>query len=666
MRKLVLLLIAFVAVPALHGQYADVSAGGGAATISAPWRFHTGDDPQWAMPSFDDSHWPLLRMDKPWAQQGYKGYYGFSWYRIKLKLPSTETPLALGFTELNSADEIYADGQFIGSIGKMRPTPVWLGYTPDVHCIPLPAALHGRTIELAIRVWQPQASANDVAFIGRTANPRVGAVETITNLHKVSLFGLWMAQVPSWIVDIIAIGIGLFSLGLFFLRRRATEYAWAGLFLLDSAAPDIGSWFYHTRAWPAFDWIFVATCLSAAMLIFWLLFIWRFLRAPADRLLRTGIALLLLVPIPALLARWGLVTITDANLSWVIVPLVLVILVIARLVRLAWRGNREAQLLLIPFLLSNLMQAITETMDFLYWVGAIRARRGGNYLLLYHGPNFSLSWEWLFGLLSDLTVAALLMLRFARAAERDERLSAEMEAAHRVQAQLVPAQLPATPHFRFEAAYRAASEVGGDLYQVFPQPDGSVVAAIGDVSGKGLKAAMLGTLVVGALRSLAQEGLRPAQILTRLNQQLTASTDGGFVTGCIAHVSVDGRLTLANAGHLPPYRNGKELEGESGFPLGMIADAFYGETCSALEPGDRLTFLSDGVVEARNAVGELFGFERAARLSTGSAAELAKAAEAFGQEDDITVLTLTWLAADEEPGGDLSREFAAGWNPVKT
>lgn len=628
------------------GQFDDASAAGGPVTISAAWRFHTGDDPQWASPEFDDSQWPLLRLDKSWAEQGYKGYYGFAWYRMKVKLPATAAPLALGVTEINSADEVYADGRLIGAIGKMRPQPVWLGYSAALRSFALPTKLNGHTIELAIRVWQPQASANDAAFIGRARYPLLGTAPGVVSLHEVSTVTASMSDFPNLLDGAIAAVIGLFSLGFFFLRRRATEYAWAALFLLADAALDAGGWFYHTYQWPAFDWILAANCLAMAMLAFWLLFIWRYLRAPADRLLRAGIAILLLVPIPILLARQGYISITDANLSWVIVPFALVILVTARLVRLAAQGNRDAQLLLAPFVLDNLMSAITQGADFLYWIGAIKARRGYAYLAFYRGSAFVLSWEWLFSVLADIAVAVLLMLRFARTAERDERLSAELEAARNVQAQLVPAELPAMPHFRFEAAYFAASEVGGDFYQVFPNGDGSVLLAIGDVSGKGLKAAMLGTLVVGALRSLAQEGLGPARILGRLNAQLTASTDGGFVTCCVAHLSAEGQLTLANAGHLAPYRNGKELAVDSGFPLGTIAGAEYTQGSIALEDGDRLTFLSDGVAEARNGRGELFGFERTAQLSREPAQAVAQAAQAFGQEDDITVLTVAFAPAE--------------------
>jgi len=210
----------------------------------------------------------------------------------------------------------------------------------------------------------------------------------------------------------------------------------------------------------------------------------------------------------------------------------------------------------------------------------------------------------------------------------------------------VPAALPAIDRFHLAAAYLPAAEVGGDFYQVLAQRDGSALIVVGDVSGKGLKAAMTGTLVLGAFRSLTQEELPTAQILSRLNAQLAAASDGGFVTCLCARVGRDGVMTVANAGHLAPYRNGEEVAVDSGFPLGMIAGTYYTETTLSLTPGDRLTFLSDGVAEARNGAGELFGFERTAAISKQSAEAIAQAAQAHGQEDDITVLTLTFAPAE--------------------
>jgi len=102
----------------------------------------------------------------------------------------------------------------------------------------------------------------------------------------------------------------------------------------------------------------------------------------------------------------------------------------------------------------------------------------------------------------------------------------------------------------------------------------------------------------------------------------------------------DGALTIANAGHIAPYLAGKELPLENGLPLGLAAESTYAESAFRLAAGRQLTLLTDGVVEARDKSGALFGFERVAALSTQAAEAIAQTAQAFGQDDDITVLTL--------------------------
>jgi serine phosphatase RsbU (regulator of sigma subunit) len=116
---------------------------------------------------------------------------------------------------------------------------------------------------------------------------------------------------------------------------------------------------------------------------------------------------------------------------------------------------------------------------------------------------------------------------------------------------------------------------------------------------------------------------------------------GGFVTCCAAHIAADGAMTLANAGNPAPYRNGEEMAVEPGLPLGMLSGADYAETRYQIACGDRLTFVSDGVVEATNPQGELYGFERTQAISNQPAKAIAEAATQFGQEDDITVVTLS-------------------------
>jgi serine phosphatase RsbU (regulator of sigma subunit) len=99
----------------------------------------------------------------------------------------------------------------------------------------------------------------------------------------------------------------------------------------------------------------------------------------------------------------------------------------------------------------------------------------------------------------------------------------------------------------------------------------------------------------------------------------------------------NGEVRIANAGHLAPYSDGREVEVEAGLPLGVVADVEYPES---LTTGDRFTFLSDGVLEAANAAHELFGFERSRQISIQPAAAIAQAAQTWGQNDDITVVTV--------------------------
>jgi len=145
--------------------------------------------------------------------------------------------------------------------------------------------------------------------------------------------------------------------------------------------------------------------------------------------------------------------------------------------------------------------------------------------------------------------------------------------------------------------------------------------------------------IVGSLRTLSSAA--PAEILRALNRSLAGNLRGGFVTSLVARLGPDGCCSLASAGHLAPYLNGEELAIENGFPLGLDPIAIYRESQVQVPPGVQLTLLTDGVVEARSASGELFGFKRTAAISGQPADQIAHAAKQFGQEDDITVLTLT-------------------------
>jgi serine phosphatase RsbU (regulator of sigma subunit) len=256
-------------------------------------------------------------------------------------------------------------------------------------------------------------------------------------------------------------------------------------------------------------------------------------------------------------------------------------------------------------------------------------------------------------LLGDLTnsfVLALLILRFARSRQDEERLKSELEAARMVQQVLVPAENPTIPGFDIEAVYKPAGQVGGDFYQIIPTALGGALIAIGDVSGKGMPAAMTVSLLVGTFRTLAHYTHNPADILRAMNQRMLARSKGGFTTCLVLRIDADGSVTLANAGHLAPYLGAQELAIDCGLPLGLAAEAVYIESPFHLDTSQELTLLTDGIAEARAKSGELFGFERTASISILSAEHIAATAKAFGQEDDITVLKIRRCPVPEPAG----------------
>jgi stage II sporulation SpoE-like protein len=226
-------------------------------------------------------------------------------------------------------------------------------------------------------------------------------------------------------------------------------------------------------------------------------------------------------------------------------------------------------------------------------------------------------------------------------------LEAEMAAAREVQQVIVPEKGDSFPGFVVESAYQPARQVGGDFFQILPAGNDGLLIVIGDVAGKGLPAAMLVSMLVGTIRTATEYTHEPALVLRKVHDRLLGHTCGGFATALAAHIEQDGMVTIANAGHLSPYLDGKEVELAGALPLGIAESGSFETRRFEIQPGSRLTFYSDGVVEAQNKKGELFGFERAKAISTSPASAIVEAAVEFGQEDDITVVTIERLAAHD-------------------
>jgi sigma-B regulation protein RsbU (phosphoserine phosphatase) len=250
---------------------------------------------------------------------------------------------------------------------------------------------------------------------------------------------------------------------------------------------------------------------------------------------------------------------------------------------------------------------------------------------------FDMTWTWirLGQLFYSLVVAALVIWRAGVRREQERRQQEELAAAKEVQSLLLESPPQPHPEIQIETAYLPASAVGGDFYYVRGFADGSQVALVGDVSGKGLKAA---SACIGSLQR--EDSPSPAAILAGLNRTLAGRVGGGFVTCCCVRYIPGGTVTVASAGHPAPWLDGREVALAAGLPLGIVTHAEYDEGSFALAHGQQLTLVSDGVVEAENSQRELFGFERTRAISTQSAREIAEAAKAWGQNDDITVVTV--------------------------
>ena len=249
--------------------------------------------------------------------------------------------------------------------------------------------------------------------------------------------------------------------------------------------------------------------------------------------------------------------------------------------------------------------------------------------------------------------------RLERAHADSERVREELKVAHLVQEQFLPSELPEIPGWRVHAFYRAAREVGGDFYS-FTQLDGRGIGiAIGDVTDKGAPAALIMATTQALLRSEAPRLSSPSEVLERLNEVLVANTPEKMFATC-TFMALDpgtGRVRFANAGHPLPYRTTDGRTDElraTGMPLGLFPGSRYEPADAVLPHGSRLLLHSDGLAEAHNRDGEMFGLPRiegtAQRCPPGDDLIGALLTELDGftgpgweQEDDITLVTLERL-----------------------
>ena len=248
--------------------------------------------------------------------------------------------------------------------------------------------------------------------------------------------------------------------------------------------------------------------------------------------------------------------------------------------------------------------------------------------------------------------------RVAEAKER-ERIEQELRVARSIQQASLPKEVPSLEGWQITPYYQPAREVGGDFYDFFELEDGRVGVVVGDATGKGVPAALVVTATYSMLRAVAQAlgSFSPGEILAQVNETLLARIpDNMFVTCFYAILDPkSGSLSYANAGHDLPYLRGRGGDAEElrarGMPLGLMSGMSYEEGEASLREEDSVLFYSDGLVEAHDPKGEMFGFPRLRALVAEHVEERqlgdflmeeihSFVGEGWEQEDDITLLTL--------------------------
>lgn len=223
-------------------------------------------------------------------------------------------------------------------------------------------------------------------------------------------------------------------------------------------------------------------------------------------------------------------------------------------------------------------------------------------------------------LFANQAAIALENARLHRQALEKQRLEREMELAAEIQREILPHGSPAVDGFELEGWSRPARQVGGDYYDLLALPDGRLRLAVGDVSGKGVPAALLVSTLHSSLRLLIGTARLEAAQLERLNRHVhESSASNKFITTLVVEAeNAAGRLRWVNAGHNPGLlmRAGGEVEHleSSGFPVGMLPNATYRVGEAILGPGDLLCLYSDGITEAASPEGEEFGVDRLVSL----------------------------------------------------
>lgn len=632
----------------------QVKLGESSVELAGPWKFRTGDDIAWAQTDYDDSGWGTMDLTPPpgsadptigvsgylpgWTERGYAGYSGYAWYRLRVNVQGASRRLALKMPDgADDAYQVFVNGQQIGEFGKFTEHHV-TAYSTLPEAFRLPKGVGNGTITIAIRMWMDSAT--------RFNSPDAGGLHGPPVLGYASLIGALVQldyddtahYVGSGFLEMLILAMALLmALALFWLDWDEKAYLWLALVCLVTLLANAIVLSVNFTPWigQTAGVILNNVILTPLRIGLWILFwaywfrLWKIGRL--HRLVWSLVAVLVVGTAMLRPPLYGQEV--PVQYASYIVPLLLVV-----------KLGLGVLLLLVAY--RGLTRQKTEGWMAVTAVLLVFVANYQSELRLVHVPTtfsvlgFAISLGTLATVLSLLIITVMLLRRFIHAQRRKEQWKMEIQQARHVQQVLIPNELPMVRGLTIESEYRPAREVGGDFFQILPgEIEGTVLIVLGDVTGKGLQAGMLVALIVGAIRAAIHHSSEPAQILREVNEQL-CERQHASATCLVLRIDPDGRALMANAGQLPPYLNGKEIKMDGALPMGIDSEAEFSIASFSLEQGDSLILMSDGIVEAQDSHGTLFGFERINEMLSQQATPeaIAMAAQTFGQEDDILVL----------------------------
>lgn len=615
----------------------DATLYGERVALGPDWLFSPGDNLAWATQTFDDSGWRVVSIDKNLTDYSIHDV-SHCWYRIHIKMRPGMRNLAIGLLDTDGSYELYANGVRIADAGRI--TSLARFNRLELTIIPVPDGIVTSQGELVLAL---RFALDAVGPTGPgTSSPlRPGSAVYLLSresaLREMSYVDAHNTA-DMWVLAGLSLLIGLVAIALYGTLRHQGEYLACAVFLFADSAYCFNYIYQRLVATTAASqWAqYVSIGVVNVALI-------EFVRLVMDRRRSGWILTLEIASFASTLfspLAWSGYFSFYAGFIAYYLPILIVLAVLLALLLEGWKqGNREAWVLLPAVLLRGLSEYLRFLSFAAYYTHVTTSIRQPP---LLHIGTYEISLRSFGGFVFFITMLLFLVLRTVVIARERANAGAELEAARNVQQILIPEEIPTVPGFAICSVYKPAGQVGGDFFQVLAIESGGVLVAIGDVSGKGMPAAMTVSLLVGTFRTLAHYTQSPRDILASMNQRMLARSNGGFTTCLVLRIGRDGEATIANAGHIAPYVAGKELPLQNGLPLGLAADSTYAEFSFQFAPGQQMTLLTDGVVESRDKTGALFGFERSAALSTEPAEAIASAAQEFGQDDDITVLTLSY------------------------